>query len=70
MKLFNKAAVALAVVTLVASPIVASAAPALDVRALSAIEDENSISPALIVLGLALVVGLIVIVSDDDPSSP
>jgi hypothetical protein len=72
MNIFKKAAVAMAAVSMVASPVVAFAAPAVDVRAVSAVEGESEagVSWALILLGLAAVVGLIVVVSDDDPSSP
>lgn len=72
MKIFKKAAIAVAAVSMIASPVVASAATTVDVRALSAVEGENNegASWALILLGLAAVIGLIVIVSDDGPSSP
>lgn len=72
MNMLKKTAVAMAAMSMIASPVVASAATAVDVRALSAIENENDegASLPLILLGLAAVIGLIVIISDDDPSSP
>lgn len=72
MSMLKKAAVAFATVSMVASPIAASAAPVADLRAVSAMEEgSEAVSLPLILLGLAAVIGLIVIVSDDDsPSSP
>ncbi len=72
MSMLKKAAVAFAAASMIASPIAASAAPVADIRAASAIEESSeAVSLPLILLGLAAVVGLIVIVSDDDsPSSP
>lgn len=72
MSMLKKAAVAFAAASMIASPIAASAAPVADIRAASAIEESSeAVSLPLILLGLVAVVGLIVIVSDDDsPSSP
>lgn len=72
MSMLKKAAVAFAAASMIASPIAASAAPVADIRAASAIEESSeAVSLPLILLGLVAVIGLIVIVSDDDsPSSP
>ena len=73
MKIVKKAAVAMAAMSMIASPVVASAASTVDVRALSVVDDANNegANIALILLGLAAVIGLIIVVSDNDsPRSP
>jgi len=72
----KKAAVSLAAMSIVAAPVAASAAPAMDsARALSVSEGQNELeggSWVAILLGLAIVAGGIwlAIDGDDDPVSP
>ncbi|MBE1528654.1 hypothetical protein GGC65_003110 [Sphingopyxis sp. OAS728] len=68
---WKKAAVSLAAISMVVSPVVASAAP----RALSVIDDQNDLEGAswiAIVLGLAIIAGgvWLAVDGDDDPVSP
>lgn len=72
MSVLKKAAVGMAAISMVASPVVVSAAPIADLRAVSAVEDssEAQLSWPVILLGLAAAIGLIVVVADDSPSSP
>ena len=76
---WKKAAASLAAISMVLSPVAASAAPALDSsRAVSATEGENELVGGAnwiaIVLGLAIIAGGIWLVVDDnnedDPVSP
>ena len=74
MKRLKKGAIALAAVSMVFSPVAASAAPAMDaVRAASIVKDENSLEGGSwipIVLGLAIIAGGIWLVVDDDDDEP
>lgn len=75
MIMFKKAAVAIAAISMVAAPVVAFAAPAADLRALSSIEGENEAGSeiVLIVLAVAAAIGGIVAIADgsnDSPTSP
>jgi len=74
MKLWKKTAISVAAVSMVLSPVVASAAPAIgDARATSVVEGENQLEGAswiAIVLGLAIIAGGIWLVVDDDGDSP
>lgn len=68
---WKKAAVSLAAISMVASPVVASAAP----RAVSLVDDQNDLEGAswiAIVLGLAIIAGgvWLAVDGDDDPVSP
>ncbi len=68
---WKKAAVSLAAISMVVSPVVASAAP----RAVSVIDDQNDLEGAswiAIVLGLAIIAGgvWLAVDGDDDPVSP
>ena len=72
MILWKKAAVSLAAMSMIVSPVVASAAPA---RAVSIVEDQNDLEGAswiAIVLGLAIIAGgvWLAVDGDDDPVSP
>jgi len=71
MILWKKAAVSLAAMSMIVSPVVASAAP----RALSVVDDQNDLeggSWIAIVLGLAIIAGgvWLAVDGDDDPVSP
>lgn len=73
MILWKKAAVSLAAMSMVLSPVAASAAPA--ARAVSVTEGENELGGANwlpILLGLAIIAGGIwlAVDGDDDPVSP
>ncbi|HJS10011.1 hypothetical protein [Sphingopyxis sp.] len=78
MILWKKAAISIAAVSMVLSPVAASAAPALDgARAASVIDGQNELDGASwlpIVLGLAIIAGGIWLVvdgdDDDEPVSP
>lgn len=71
MNMFKKSAVAFAALSMVASPIAASAAPVADLRAMSSVEESSEAVPVpLILLGLVALIGLVVIIADDGPSSP
>lgn len=75
MNIVKKAAVAMAAMSMVAAPFAASAASTVDLRALSVVEDANGQAEGegdilLILLGVAAVIGLIIVISDDSPSSP
>lgn len=73
MILWKKAAISLAAMSMVASPVVASAAP---VRAASVVDGQNELeggSWVAMLLGLAIVAGgvwLVVDGNDDEPTSP
>ncbi|AJA07056.1 Putative secreted protein [Sphingopyxis fribergensis] len=71
MILWKKVAVSFAAMSMIVSPVAASAAP----RALSVVDDQNELeggSWIAIVLGLAIVAGgvWLAVDSDDDPVSP
>ena len=71
MILWKKAAVSLAAMSMIISPVVASAAP----RAASVVDGQNELEGAswiAIVLGLAIIAGgvWLVVDGDDDPASP
>ena len=77
MSLFKKAAISLAATSMIVTPVVASAAPAIDARAVSATDDASQLEGAnwiAIVLALAIVAGGIWLVvddnDDDEPVSP
>ena len=72
MALWKKAAVSLAAMSMIVSPVVASAAP---VRAASVASDENDLEGAswiAIALAIAIIAGGVWLVADgdDDPVSP
>lgn len=72
MNTFKKIALGLTAASIAAAPIAASAAQVSDLRALSAQEEVNEagMSWGLILLGVAVIVGAIVIIANDSPSSP
>ena len=76
MNLFRKAAISLAATSMIIAPVAASAAPAVEaVRAASVADGQSELEGSswiYIVLALAAVIGLVVLVSDNDdkPTSP
>lgn len=79
MLLWKKAAISIAAASMVVSPVVASAAPAIgSARAATAVDGENDLdggaSWIAIVLGLAIIAGGVWLVidgnDDDEPVSP
>lgn len=72
MNLFKKAAVSLAATSLVMAPVAASAAQS--VRAASVVEGESELEGSnwlLIALAIAaVVVGIVLLTDDDNPTSP
>ena len=76
MILWKKAAVSLTAMSMVLSPVAASAAPALDgARAVSVTDDQSELEGASwlpILLALAIIAGgvWLVVDGDDDPVSP
>lgn len=77
MTLLKKAAISLAATSMLVSPVVASAAPAMDVRSVSASDGASELEGAnwiAIALALAIVAGGIWLVvddnNDDSPVSP
>ena len=76
MSLLKKTAISLAATSMLLSPVVASAAPALDARAVSSADGASELEGAnwvAIVLALAIVAGgiwLVVDDNDDEPVSP
>lgn len=76
MSLLKKTAISLAATSMLLSPVVASAAPALDARAVSSTDSASELEGAnwvAIVLALAIVAGgiwLVVDDNDDEPVSP
>ncbi|MBB6426755.1 hypothetical protein [Sphingopyxis sp. JAI128] len=76
MSLLKKAAISFAATSMIVTPVVASAAPAINASAVSATEDASELEGAswiAIVLGLAIIAGgiwLVIDDNDDEPVSP
>lgn len=73
MSLLRKAAISLAATSMLVSPVVAAAAPALDARTVSSADGASELEGAswvAIALALAIVAGGIWLVVDDNDDSP
>lgn len=70
MNMFKKVALGLTVASIAIAPIAASAAPTADLRASSALEETNELSTVGILALIAAIIGGIIIIADDSPSSP
>lgn len=75
MNLLKKAAISLAATSMLAAPVVASAAPAVEgARAFSAVDGqselEGSTSWIIAIVALVAIVGGIIIASDNDDDAP
>lgn len=73
MNMIKKMTLGMAVASTAVMPIAASAAPVADLRAVSVVDEGNDVegtSWLLILFGIAVVVGGIIVIADDSPSSP
>lgn len=74
MNLIKKVALSFAATSLIAAPVVASAAPAVNgARALAAVDGESELEGSswiIAIIALAAIVGGIIIASDNDDDAP